>query len=289
MKINPVLFKEVKVRIRGWKAVGMVVLYLTILTLVAVLIMYEGQNSLYSSTIDPAKTIGSYTTLALIQFILILFVAPALTSGAISGEREKQTIDLMLCTKLSPFSIIIGKLLASISQILLLIVGSLPIFSVIFLYGGISILEVFQLFLFYLVTAFAAGAIGIFYSSYMKKTTGATVMTYGTGAFMILGTLFITLFYIEVIMSGNYKAVFPLLYTNPLVGFGSLLMEQFGYEANVLSAIAQITGSNAGILKNISPWIINVAFDILLSIVLILLSARKINPIKKKIVLFRKK
>ena len=113
MKINPVLLKELKVRMRGWKAAGIIALYLLALTAVAVFIIYTVFTDPYTSSIDPQVSIGAYTGLAVIQFILIMFIVPALTAGAISGEREKQTLDLVLCTRLRPISIITGKLFAS--------------------------------------------------------------------------------------------------------------------------------------------------------------------------------
>ncbi len=289
MNINPVLLKEAKVRMRGWRAAGIVALYLVILALVTIFVAYDSYNNIYSSTIDPGRSVGTYSALAVIQFILILFIAPALTAGAISGEREKQTLDLLLCTKLPTRSIILGKLVASISQIILLIIASLPVFSVIFMFGGISIAEIAQLFMFYIITAIAAGSIGIFYSSHMKKTTASTVLTYGTGAFMILGTLFIAWIYMGIFRDNNYKEIFPLLYANPLVGFVSLISEQFGGQGSLAGFLPGIGRTYTGTTKGMSPWIINLIFDGALTVLLITLSARKINPVKRKISIFKKK
>ncbi|HWR60207.1 MAG TPA: ABC transporter permease, partial [Clostridia bacterium] len=197
MNINPVLLKELKVRMRGWRAAGIIALYLLILSLVALFIIYTTFMNPYGSSIDPQVSIGAYTGLAVVQFILIMFIVPALTAGAIAGEREKQTLDLVLCTRLKPISIITGKLFASTSQTLLLIISSLPLFSMVFLFGGISIKEVIQLFAFYIVTAVTIGCIGIFFSTCLKRTTAATVFTYGMVAFLCFGTIFIGVFYIR--------------------------------------------------------------------------------------------
>lgn len=288
MNMNPVLQKEAKVRMRGWRAAGIIVLYLAILSVVTFFVAYDSYNNIYSSTIDPSRSIGTYSALAIIQFILILFIAPALTSGAISSEREKQTLDLLLCTKLPTVTIILGKLLASISQVILLIAASLPIFAVIFMFGGISIKEVAQLFMFYIVTAIAAGSIGIFFSSYMKRTTASTVLTYGTGAIMILGTIFITWMYISIFYGYDYRGFFPLLYANPLVGFVSLISEQFGAQGVFGGLIPGLSNTTVLNTKAWSPWIMNLIFDGVITVILIALSARKINPVKKKIRLFRR-
>ena len=292
MNINPVLLKELKVRMRGWRAAGIIALYLLILSLVALFIMYTNFMNPYSSTIDPQVSIGAYTGLAIIQFILIMFIVPALTAGAIAGEREKQTLDLVLCTKLRPISIITGKLFASTGQTLLLIVASLPLFSTVFLYGGISIKEIIQLFGFYIVTAVTIGCIGIFFSTYLKKTTAATVFTYGTVAFLAFGTIFIGIFYIRIFYQWNYQNYLPILYANPLAGFGSLLSGQFGYVGGGLDFIPGFyianSVNNPNAVKAIDPWLANVIFDGVLSVVLVILSAIKINPVRKNLFGFLK-
>jgi ABC-type transport system involved in multi-copper enzyme maturation permease subunit len=287
MNINPVLLKEIKVKMRGWKAAGIVTIYIAILALVAFFIMYSTFTNYYSSMVDPEISIGAYTGLAVVQFILIMFIVPALTAGAISGEREKQTLDLVLCTKLSPISIIIGKLFASTSHVILLIVASLPLFSMVFLFGGISIIEVIQLFGFYIVTAVTVGSIGIFFSTCLKRTTAATVLTYGAVAFLTFGTIFIGIFYIRIFYEWDYKSYLPIFYSNPLAGFSSLLAQQFGYMGNDFNIIPGFYIANSAQNSNMKiimqPWLVNIIFDIVLSVALIILSAVKINPVKRKV------
>jgi len=282
MNINPVLLKELKVRMRGWRAAGIIALYLLILSLVALFIIYTTFMNPYGSSIDPQVSIG-----AVIQFILIMFIVPALTAGAIAGEREKQTLDLVLCTKLRPISIITGKLFASTSQTILLIISSLPLFSMVFLFGGISIKEIIQLFGFYIMTAVTIGSIGIFFSTYLRRTTAATVFTYGTVAFLAFGTIFIGVFYIRIFYQWNYQSFLPILYANPLVGFSSMLAGQFGYFGGGLNFIPGFhianPVNNPSALKAIEPWLANVIFDAVLSVVLLTLSAIRINPIRKSI------
>src|SRR5438132_3391305 len=73
-----------------------------------------------------------FLSLVIFQMVLLAFITPALTAGAISSERERQTIDLLFVTKLPSFSILWGKLLASMSFVLLLLLLSVPIFSLCF-------------------------------------------------------------------------------------------------------------------------------------------------------------
>lgn len=279
MNINPVLQKELKLRVRGWRAAATIGVYLGFLALTAYLITVVARQDYYRSTIDPQFSVGSYIALAVMQFVLISFIAPALTTGAISGEREKQTLDLLLCTRMTPLSIVTGKLFASISQVILLIIASLPIFSIVFLFGGISAKEILQLFGFFIIIALTFGSIGIFYSSYFKRTTAANVLSYGTIAFLYFGTIFFTVIYLVATQNENYKGLFPLLYANPLMGFTSILWEQFG--KGVFNFLPGFGFTVQGVGKTVSPWIINMIFNIVLSIVLLLLSARRINPMRR--------
>lgn len=290
MILNPVLLKELKVKMRSWKAVGIVGGYLFILAMVALFITYANANDMYSSTINPQFSIGAYTGIAVVQFILILFIAPALTAGAIAGERERQTLDLLLCTNLAPRAIVIGKLLASMSHVLILIIASLPMFSIVFLYGGISVLEIAQLFGFYIVTAIMAGSIGIFFSTYVKRTIAATVLTYALGIFMCFGTLFIAVFYLRIFYNFDYQNYLPLLYINPLAGFSSLLTSQFGGQyGSIMNMIPGLYMVNPQNYKGAEPWLINTYVNIGISVVMLFLASIKINPIRKGIFSFRKK
>jgi ABC-type transport system involved in multi-copper enzyme maturation permease subunit len=220
-----------------------------------------------------------------------------LTSGSISGERERQTLDLLLSTKMPPRSIIIGKLFSSISQIILLIIASFPIFSIIFLFGGISTLEVGKLFLFYVVTAITMGSVGIFFSTFLKRTTASNVLTYGFVLFLLFGTLFINVFYTSLIMRGKpYTGVFPLSYVNPLTGFVSLLYDQFGggYMGGygilgMFISLPRTSVQKTAGLNSIPLWQANLIINMVISAVLLFFSAIKVNPIKRRFFKRKKK
>lgn len=294
MKINPVLLKEIKVKMRSFKIVWLLMAYLAVLALVAVFFITTIQRQNFIQ-MDPSMSMTIYVSLAVLQFFLIVFIAPSLTSGAISGERERQTLDLLLSTKMAPRSIIFGKLFSSINQIILLIAASFPIFSVVFLFGGISTAEVIKLFLFYIIVAITMGSIGIFFSTFLKKTTASNVLTYGFVLFLIFGTLFINVFVTSILMRGkNYTGVFPLSYVNPLTGFASLLSDQYGGSnmggislPGFYLPLPRTSIAKTGTMKAIPIWQINIIVNIVLSALLLFLSTLKINPIKKR--MFRKR
>lgn len=282
IRINPVLNKELKVKMRGWKApilIGIYNLVLALLTLLflKVTILNSGMG------MDPRMLFTTYIFMAIVQFGLITLIAPALTAGAISGEREKQTLDILLSTTLNHRAIIMGKLFASLSHVILLVLSSIPTFSIIFLWGGIGVKELIQTFLFYVVLAITLGSVGMFFSTFLKKSTAANVLSYAVVIFLYLGTLIITTFYVSLVLMPKATATYNpysqtqwLMYLNPAAGFGAMLANQFGVTQGMSLFPGFYLGGNSGSYL----WYINVIVDLSLSLILLILCSIKLNPIK---------
>lgn len=156
-------------------------------------------------------------TLSILQFALIGVVTPGLTAGIISGEREKQTLDILLITNSSATKIILGKWLSSLSFIIFLVMSSIPLYSIIFLFGGISPAQMVQVFLMYIISIFVLGSLGILFSTIFKRTGVATVSTYGFILVYVAGT-FIAANIIREILRPRSNLFWPefLFSINPL-------------------------------------------------------------------------
>lgn len=293
---NPVLASSLKTRMRGWRAAAAVTAYLGVMLFIASIffkLFFENEVMRYMSvSANRSVGLGIYMMLAILQFILILLVTPAQTAGVISSEREMQTLDLLLCTKLSPISIIIGKLLSSLAFILLLVVSSIPLFSLVFLFGGIAPEDVAMLFLFYFITAFAIGSIGVFYSTLFKKTVVSTVLSYVTIFFLgivsvILGAYMMAEHYSQVPTPNDHYVPF-ILYINPAVGLGDLLARQSGTMTSLGGLIFGASGGSGvqqGWFRKLPLWMANSAVMSGIAILLLCASAWIIRPYKR----FRRK
>ena len=188
---NPIVAKEYRSRMRTWRSPLTITIHVLILGGVgwAVFSVIANTVATFSGGFSPSSMgITVFTFLVLFQVALLAFITPALTSGAISGERERQTLDLLFVTPLAPFSIIWGKLLASMSFVLLLIILSVPIFSLVFLFGGIELDQVVAAFALTGVTAMTLGFIGVAFSTIFKRTLAATVASYGAAFVLLLGS-----------------------------------------------------------------------------------------------------
>ena len=104
----------------------------TLLNMYSVIMQVKATaNIQYSSFMDLYEFVTS------MEFLLLMFIVPAVTASSISGERERQTLDLMLTTRMSAGQIVGGKLLSALSTLLLLI---LPVSRLLqwYSYTGVS-------------------------------------------------------------------------------------------------------------------------------------------------------
>ena len=186
---NPIVAKEYRSRMRTWRSPLAMMIYIlliaglgfAIFTSITSTISFGGGAANYGQSL--------FMYLVIFQMILLTFITPALTSGAISSERERQTIDLLFVTRIRPFSIIWGKLLASMSFVVLLLLLSVPIFSLVFLFGGIEVDQVLYTFLVILVAALTMGVIGIAFSTWLRRSLAATVAAYVAAFVLLFGSL----------------------------------------------------------------------------------------------------
>lgn len=296
LKINPVYQRELKTGVRSFRTSLILFGYnglLALFGLFAFYVTFEYEHR-FGGSVNYASILRIYAIIAATEFCLVLFSVPALTSGAIAGEREKQTLEILLTTKLSPIQIILGKLASSISMMILLAFSSLPILALVFSIGGVTLKDFAEFMLLVIVTAIYIGSIGIFFSALFKKTTSATVATYGTLFILVVGTIGFT-WVITVIMQmkldninveevvyrtadvGNWLFIWLI---NPAVTCFSMIEMQIG-TGKELTTLFNNFGTIS--LKVRNNWFfISVIIQLGISIILLSLSARLLNPLRKK-------
>jgi hypothetical protein len=130
-----------------------------------------------------------FITILIVQTLLIVILAPALTSGAISMEREKQTLELLITTPVSTLGMVTGKLISSLGFVLLLILASIPLMSAVFAFGGVAPEDVFKAYIVLFATAFGYGSIGLFMSALIKRTQMATALSYLVVLMLTMGSV----------------------------------------------------------------------------------------------------
>jgi ABC-2 type transport system permease protein len=258
---NPLIVKDGVSRMRTWRAPLVLTLYLGLLGIFGYAIFILLVLFMTSSGQVGAAQVGAtvFTFLAFIQISLISLFAPALAAGAISGERERQTLDVLLVSRVSALGIVWGKLVASVAFMLLLILAALPLFAAVFLFGGIDAEQFLVTQLLTVTTAVSLGATSLFLSAVFRRTLTSTVASYAAAFASLVGTLVVGWLATLVIWQreGTPSDVHPFVFANPLYALYVVLTSANGAPMSLGKTIALLflvvgPGGSAG--PQLEPW-----------------------------------
>jgi ABC-type transport system involved in multi-copper enzyme maturation permease subunit len=136
--------------------------------------------------------------------ILLMLAAgllvPLSTLGAVSGEREHHTFDLLVITKLKPWNIVWGKMLSACFTGFIYLCAPLPLVLASYWLGGVSFWELGILLLIVVVVMFFSCSLAMFFSSIVRKTISAIVAYY----ILHIGALPILLI-ITILLGNSYS------------------------------------------------------------------------------------
>lgn len=233
LRNNPVLRREMTKRLTGFRAILLMTIPLTVLTLVLVLV-YSASTASVSADVDVTELgrVGRtvFEWLLSVLLGLLLFIVPGLTSGALTGERERQTLVPLQMTMMTPMDIVVGKLSAALAFLVLLTVAISPLLAVTYLIGGVGILDIVKGLWMLIFTGVVLGSVCIVVSSKMKRTVTATVVCYGLSfafAFGLFGVLILWLILSGI--NGSNSIPPPEIFAiSPFGGIGDALPRNVG-------------------------------------------------------------
>jgi ABC-type transport system involved in multi-copper enzyme maturation permease subunit len=260
--------KELRSRMRGRRAFVVLTLYLAVLAAIAYgayLVtapnaragaQFGGFDPFGPNALDASASVGRaiFALLSLFQLLLVCFIAPAFTAGTISLEREKQTLDLLVSTPLRPGGIVLGKLVAALAYVFLMIIAGLPLSALVLMYGGVAVEDLLRQQVVLFVSALGFGSIGLFFSALVKRTQPATVLTYSTMLALTIGTVLVYSFWSQMQIRndpfGQVERPDELLWLNPGIAmaeviastespnsrrdFGTFLSQLWAYDPNIV-------------------------------------------------------
>ncbi|HET9918741.1 MAG TPA: ABC transporter permease [Ktedonobacteraceae bacterium] len=269
MTFVALLTKELRLRLRRERSIWVIIIYLLVMGLLGLLFLSR-QNG-FSSYVLSQVGGQLYILLAAVQLVLILFITPAFTSTSINGEKDRQTFDLLLCSRLSAFSLVGGKLVAGLANALLLIAAAIPLFSLVFFFGGVSPAQFVKTTLVFIVTAIEVGTFGLFFSTILRRPQVSTAIAYMFCVIWLLvpWLLIILLSINPSFLGGNPgQTAIPWLFAwNPIVALISTL---------------PIGGTSIGAFylagHAISPWRTYSIVSLIATVILFLLSMWFVKP-----------
>ena len=138
---NPVLQRELLVNLRMPRAFVLLLIYQGVLA--AVVYFAWPKEDIRLDLTDNRGAVGNLVDLVFLgQYILASLMAPSFASTAIAGEKERKTYEMLLASPIFPESIVLGKLVAALTHLAILIFASLPIVMLSLPLGGVSFYEV---------------------------------------------------------------------------------------------------------------------------------------------------
>lgn len=208
---NPVLQRELLVNLRTNRAFILLFGYNALLGLVVLLAWPQERQLDLSSNPEKAKNLVNLFFLG--QYVIASMMSPSFAAASITGEKERKTYESLLASPLRPGAIVLGKLLASLAHLAILIFSSLPIVMLCLPLGGVSIYEVLAQYLGLVLSVCVFGMISVACSSYFQRTAASLVVSY----LLILPLALMGVFFWNSFGNEGQARLFAMLTLVPIV------------------------------------------------------------------------
>lgn len=211
MRLNPIYKNELKLLGRSKQMIMYILLFNMSLLIVSIISLYIiRKQSIADGTVPYGSMSSLYFIVLTIEICLLTVLVPPVSAGSIAGERERQTLDILLSSGLPLVKIVSGKFLSSVSLAVLLILSSAPIMALATIYGGIGIEEVYKSMAYTILYVLLAASAGLFCSCFFKKTTSATVASFIILLIMTIGSIILVTM---ITIASNYAETNELTFS----------------------------------------------------------------------------
>ncbi|MEW6213260.1 MAG: ABC transporter permease subunit [Acidobacteriota bacterium] len=273
MNTNPILIKEMRSRMRGRRSFLVLTGYVLVLSLILGLVYLVMSNNAPTSIVVSA---GVYLTpvLIFVQMGLICLIAPTFSASAITSEREQETFDLLVVSLARPSTIVLGKVGASLSYLLLTLFGSLPLIALTWSLGGVALGDVAIAYLVMFVAGVTYCSMSFMWSTLVRRGVFAQLLSLFTVIFLVAAMPALAMFFTALASNfaggpsqGFINAVYLLMRTNP---FAAIAYSLFGLPMP------------SGVwMEKVPIWITQVIFYLGLTALSIFFSIRRLERVRK--------
>lgn len=306
---NAVLRKDMLLDMKKPKVAIIMLLFNALLSLVAFpflgfILLFAGYYDYGASSLSYRTLIVMYMVLVWLETVAICFLTPALTAGCVSIEKERQTMDVLLTTRMSTWQIIKGKYFSSIMLVIMLIISGLPVMSLVYIYGGINLGQMLLMMVVLISTTMYLASFGVFFSALVKNTIVSVILTYifmgvmlsltfslsfgGAGIMQAINEYIEWEYNLQLDLHGDYFLF--ILWWNPLVTVFDSTAQIFGYGFDSSSAFNGMQDWAGDLFVSMTDknlllrgWsLISVAVQLGTSYLLLKWAAYLIKPVKRK-------
>lgn len=274
MMMNPILIKEMRTRMRGKLAFFVLTAYVLVLSGV-ILLYFLGMRNAPPASFNSAGFLLTCFLIA-VQMGLICLIAPTFSASAISSEREQETFDLLVASLARPWTIVVGKLGAALSYLLVILLGSMPIVAVAYSLGGVALRDLAISYLLMLVACVAFCSLSFMWSCLIRRGVFAIMMSLVTVFFLVVAMPLLGLAFmgLTTYFGGGRPSqtvvniLFVMLRINP---FASLLY----------LLVPSIPKPQGLWMSGIPFWVSQMIFYLLLTALCLFLSVKRLNRVRK--------
>lgn len=286
VRCNPIVKKDLQVSARSMRLSWGLFAYEAVLTmtfLLALSVIQQMSSSFYSSGNVYAHLIYLFPVLAVAQVCIVALIVPVITASSISGEIERQTFDIMLTTCMSPFSIVLGKVMSAVLRILFFVAAGMPVMSLAFVVGGLSWSYLLYFVLTIILLSLLSGSIGILCSAICRRSITAVILSYAFYFVIYILTFLPAMLKAFVMQAENAGESLLFLLFNPIVFYEEFFMQLMAGESIFGAAGSNFARDEVGFityhLSQGRVWMfLSAACILLLSFLLLLAAAWKVNP-----------
>lgn len=236
--------------------------------------------------------------------VLILTAAllvPIAALGALSGERENRTLDVLKMTTLPARSIVLGKLTSALLTGAIYVLAPFPLLMTGFWLGGVTAAELIITLLFLMLTMVVSIAWALFLSSLTRKTIAAVILFYGLTFASMPIIIILSTAVAGLVDAWKYRSSIAIqpLWIETLIQYGWVLlsglhpitaasvsealgMEQgswflLNFTVERYNAGAAGTSTFLGTVTLPSPWITYAIFTIIATVILLRLTTWRLD------------
>jgi ABC-2 type transport system permease protein len=260
---------------RGKRAFIVLTGYILVLSAIIGLIYLVFTKNAPPSIVNTAGRILS-AVLIYVQMGLICLIAPTFSSSAISSEREQETFSLLIATLARPSTILVGKLGAALSYLLLTLFGSLPLIALTYSLGGVDLMDIAKSYLVMIVAGITFCSVSFYWSTLIRRGVLAQLVSLFTVIFLVAAMPALAMFLTSLAMNfsngptpGFLNVAFLMLRTNPFAAITYLIIPGVPNPPNTVW------------FHTVPLWITQVLFYVVLTASSIFLSLRRLDKVRK--------
>lgn len=291
-RTNPVMLKELRGRMRGVRGFAIITIFLSLMsffTILLYLLQLPSGGVVVTGELGRLLFIG----VLFIELMLIIFIVPALTAGAITSERERKTYDLLQTTLISKPTFVVGKMQSALGYIMLLLLSAIPLQSTAFLFGGVSESELILALVVLTISAITLGAFGMFFSSITDSTLSATVRSYTVAMVITIGLPIGAVILFQSAYSNVINNIATNVSTNPVVEAAYIYLDMIITSLNPITATIysqqmlidhqqlvtmRVTlSSNGTQIPILSPWVLLTITYLSVTALLVMFAVRRME------------